>query len=90
MGGRFQIHGRDIRAQERQQSRLHKRRLAAAGGSINQAHRERLLGIPFQDARPPEPNALGQSVTVAGARQQLKEEIGVMFIKRPEALGNDP
>ena len=89
LGGRLQIHGHDVRRESGQQARLHQRRLATAAGTVDQADAERLVGIRLFDAELPESDALGQSVTVPCARQQLQEEVRVVLVERTQALGHD-
>ncbi len=78
-----------VRGKSRQQPRLDERRLAAARRPINQADHERMVGIGFLDARLPEPQPLGQSLSITGAGQQLEKEVGVMSVKRPQAFRHD-
>ena len=76
--------------ESRQQARFDQRRLATARWPVDQAHRERIVGIGFLDASLPEPQAVGQSLSITGTGQQLQKEVGVMSVKRPQALGHDP
>ena len=78
-----------IFGESRQQSRFDQRRLSATGWSVDQAHRKRVVGIGFLNAGLPEPQAVGQPVTIAGAGQQLQKEIGVMSVERPQAFRHD-
>ena len=89
LGGRFDVDGDHVVGQARQQPRLHQRRLAAAGWPVDQAHRERVVGVRFFDAGLPEPNAVGQSVPITRAGQQFEEEVGIVGVEGPQAFRHD-
>ena len=81
--------GQHVLAQPGQQARLDQRRLAAARGAVDQPDLEGGVGVGGFDPGLPEPEALGQAVAVAGAGQELQEEVGVVAVERPQALGDD-
>ena len=72
-----------------QQPRLDQRRLAAARGAVDQADLEGGVGVGRLDAGLPEPERIGQAVAVAGAGEELEEEVGVVLVERPQPLGDD-
>ena len=72
-----------------QQSRLHQRRLAAAGRSVDQPHRKGPVGVHFLDAVLPETDAVGQPFPIPSPGQQFQEEIGILRIERPQPFRND-
>src|SRR5262249_34525719 len=76
--------------QPRQRARLHQRRLAATRRAVEQSHREGALGIGFFDAPLPEAEAVGQTLAVPRAGQQLQEEIGIVGVERTQPLRDDP
>jgi hypothetical protein len=88
VGRRLAADGQDVPAQPRQQARSHQRRLAAAGGAVQQAHREGAVRVGRLDALLPEADAVGQAVAVAGPGQQFQEEVGVARVESPQTLGN--
>ena len=89
LGRRLDVDRQHLPGQPRQEPRLDQRRLAAARGAVDQPHLEGGVGIGRFDPRLPEPQALGQAVSVAGVGEQFEEEIGVVAIERPQALGDD-
>ena len=72
LGGRFDVDGDHVVGQPGQQARLHQRRLAAPGRPVDQAHRERVVGVRLLDAGLPEPDAVGQSVPITRARAAVR------------------
>ena len=87
--GRLDVDRQDVLGQPGQQPRLDQRRLAAARGAVDQADLEGGVGVGRLDPGLPEPEALGQAVAVARAGQELEEEVGVVLVERPQALGDD-
>ena len=85
----FDVNRDHILGQSRQQSRFDQRRFAATGWPVDQADRKRVVGIGFFDAGLPEPQAVGQAVTISGAGQQFQKEVGIVSVKRPQALRHD-
>ena len=63
---RLDVNRQDVPGQPGQETRLDHRRLAATTGPVDQPHAKRLVGIERLDLALPEPEALGQSVPVAG------------------------
>ena len=90
VGRRLDVDGPHVAGQPRQQARLDQRRLAAARRAVDQADAERLVRVGRLDPVLPEPQALRQAVAVARAGQELEEEVGVVLVERPQALGDDP
>ena len=91
LGGRsvLDAHGADMGSQSGQQPGLNQRRFPAAARSVDQSDRERLVGVPFFDLGFPEADAVGQSLAVARAGQQLQEEVGVVTVEGTQPLGDD-
>ena len=88
-GGRLDVNRQHMLGQPGQQPRLDQRRLAAARGTVDQADPEGGVGVGRLDPGLPEPEALGQAVAIAGAGQELEEEVGVVLVERPQPLGDD-
>ena len=86
---RLDVDRQHVLGQPGQQARLDQRRLAAARRAVDQPDLERGVGVGRFDPGLPEPEALGQAVAVAGAGQQLEEEVGVVLVERPQPLGDD-
>ena len=87
--GRLDVDRQDMLRQPGQKSRLDQRRLAAARGTVDQPHPEGLVGVGPFDPGLPEPDAVGQTVPVPRSGQQFQEEVGVMLVEGPQALGDD-
>ena len=73
----FDVDSDDILRESWQKSRLDQRRFAATRWAVDQSDRERVVGIGFFDPRLPEPQAVRQTLAIAGARQQFQKEVGV-------------
>ena len=67
---------------------LDQRRLAAAAGPVDHAHREAWI-VAALDPVLPEPDAFGQALLVAWAGQKLEEEVAVVAVERAQPLGNN-
>ena len=89
VGRRLDVNREDMLLQPGQQPRLDQRRLAAARGAVDQADLEGGVGVGRLDAGLPEPERIGKAVAVAGAGEQLEEEVGVVLVERPQPLGHD-
>src|ERR1700730_7075675 len=88
-GARLAIDHEHTPLQSRQQAGSHQRRLAAAGRAVNQTDLERAFPIRLFDASFPESNAVGESLSVTWAGQQVQEEFGIMGIEAPQPFGYD-
>ena len=88
-GGRLDVDGQDVARQPGQQPRLDQRRLAAARRPVDQPDPEGLVGVGRLDPGLPEPDALGQTVPVPRAGQQLQEEVGIVLVEGAQPLRDD-
>ena len=89
-GCRLDIDWNHVASQSRQEARFHQRRLAAAGGTVNQPDAKTCGDIGRFDAYLPESQPLGQPVAVARAGQKLEEELSVVLVERSQPLGHNP
>ena len=87
--GRLDVNGQDVLRQPGQQPCFDQRRLAATRGSVDQPHPEGLVGVGLFDAILPEPNAVGQTVSVSWSGKQFQEEVGVVSIEGSQTFGDD-
>ncbi len=71
-----------------EQPGVDQRRLAAAAGPVDHAHRKARV-VEALDPVLPEPDALRKAVLVWRARQKLQKKIAVVFVERPQPFGNN-
>ena len=88
IGSRFEVDG-EHRFQTGEETGLDEGRLAAAARAVDHSHGEGPIRSGLLDASLPEVDALGQPVRMAGAGEKLEEEVGVVLVEGPQALGDD-
>ena len=87
--GRLDIHPDDRGRDLAEQPGADHRRLPAAAGPAEQADAEGTLPLTGIDPDLPEAEALRQPVAIARAGQQAQEEVAILDVERPQALGSN-
>ena len=86
--GGLDVNREDLVRQAGQQPGLHQRRFAAARRPVDHPHREGEF-VGGLDTMFPEADAFGQAVLVPWAGEQVEEEVRILGVEGPQALGND-